>query len=115
VAVMVVGSDTPAGSAPAAEKKGRMIVFGDSDFASNLYLNLLGNKDLFMSSVGVLAEDEELVAVRRKGLPRSSLSPISLTARQGRAIFWIAVVVEPAAFAALGILVTFVRRRRAST
>ena len=62
-----------------------MIVFGDSDFASNLYLNLLGNKDLFMSSIGVLAEDEELIAMRHKGLPRGSLSPVYLTARQLRA------------------------------
>jgi len=100
-------------SAGVTAKTGRMIVFGDSDFASNLYLNLLGNKDLFMSSIGVLAEDEELIAMRRKGLPRSSLSPVSLTARQGRVIFWIAVVVEPAGFALLGILVTWRRRRRA--
>ena len=93
---------------------GRMIVFGDSDFASNLYLNLLGNKDLFMSSVGVLAEDQELIAVRRKGLPRSSLSPVSLTERQGRMIFWSAVIMQPVGFALLGMLITWRRRRRAS-
>jgi ABC-type uncharacterized transport system involved in gliding motility auxiliary subunit len=95
-----------------AGKVGRMIVFGDSDFASNPYLNLLGNKDLFMSSVGVLTEDEELIAMRRKGLPRGSISPVYLTARQGRAIFWTAVVAEPTTFAALGILITWRRRRR---
>ena len=38
---------------------GRMAVFGDSDFASNFYLNLLGNKDLFMSMIGVLAEEQD--------------------------------------------------------
>ena len=91
-----------------------MIVFGDSDFASNLYLNLLGNKDLFMSSVGVLAEDQELIAVRRKGLPRSSLSPVSLTERQGRMIFSSAVIMQPVGFALLGMLITWRRRRRAS-
>ncbi|MFI5396854.1 MAG: GldG family protein [Candidatus Binatia bacterium] len=100
--------------ASGAGKIGRMIVFGDSDFASNLYLNLLGNKDLFMSSVGVLAEDEELIAIRRKGLPNSSLSPVFLTAWQGRFIFWIAVVAEPAIFAVLGLLITWRRRRRGS-
>jgi ABC-type uncharacterized transport system involved in gliding motility auxiliary subunit len=116
VAVMV----TTAPSAPpgqAAGKPGsggRMIVFGDSDFASNLYLNLLGNKDLFMSSVGVLAEDQALIAVRRKGLPRSSLSPVSLTERQGRMIFSSAVIIQPVGFALLGMLITWRRRRRAS-
>jgi ABC-type uncharacterized transport system involved in gliding motility auxiliary subunit len=95
-------------------RRGQMIVFGDSDFASNLYLNLLGNKDLFMSSVAVLAEDPELVVVRRKGLPRSSLSPVSLTTDQGRLIFWFAVVVAPATCALLGIFVTWRRQRRSS-
>jgi ABC-type uncharacterized transport system involved in gliding motility auxiliary subunit len=105
-------SGAPSGGALPAGKVGRMIVFGDSDFASNLYLNLLGNKDLFMSSVGVLTEDEELIAMRRKGLPRGSISPVYLTARQGRLIFWTAVVAEPTTFAALGILITWRRRRR---
>ena len=56
------------------------MVFGDSDFATNFYFNLLGNKDLIMSAVAVLAEDPALVAVRRKGMPSGTLSPISLTA-----------------------------------
>jgi ABC-type uncharacterized transport system involved in gliding motility auxiliary subunit len=114
VAVMVTDARGVTTRDGAAGRSGRMLVFGDSDFASNLYLNLLGNKDLFMSSIGVLAEDEELVAMRHKGLPHSSLSPVSLTARQGRLIFWIAVVVEPATFAALGMLITFRRQRRGS-
>lgn len=116
VAVMVTQKPTaPAAAAEAqAQTGGRMIVFGDSDFASNLYLNLLGNKDLFMSSIGVLAEDEALIAVRHKGLPRSSLSPVSLTERQGRMIFWSAVVMQPVGFALLGLLITWRRRRRAS-
>ncbi|MCK6555776.1 GldG family protein [Candidatus Binatia bacterium] len=104
----------PGTETPTPATRGQMIVFGDSDFPSNLYLNLLGNKDLFMSSVGVLAEDPELVAVRRKGLPRSSLSPVSLTAEQGRLIFWMAVVVLPGFFAVLGIVITWRRQRRST-
>jgi len=117
VGVMVTNApaatDGDPASGPENGKVSRMIVFGDSDFASNLYLNLLGNKDLFMSSLGVLAEDQELVAVRHKGLPRSSLSPISLTATQGHLLFWIAVVISPGFFATLGFLITWQRRRRA--
>jgi ABC-type uncharacterized transport system involved in gliding motility auxiliary subunit len=115
VAVMVIRTppaSTDSADVSASQKVGRMIVFGDSDFASNLYLNLLGNKDLFMSSIGVLAEDQELVAVRHKGLPRSSLSPVSLTAAQGRQIFWIAVIGLPAAWGSLGLAITWRRRRR---
>jgi hypothetical protein len=62
----------------------------------------------------VLAEDEELIAVRRKGLPRSSLSPVYLTERQGRMIFWSAVILQPVGFAFLGLLITWRRRRHAS-
>jgi ABC-type uncharacterized transport system involved in gliding motility auxiliary subunit len=92
--------------------EGRLVVFGDSDFATNFYLNLLGNKDLFMSTVAFLAEDPELIAVRQKGTPRGSISPISLTDAQGRTIFWTAVVVQPACFLLLGTIVALYRRRR---
>lgn len=106
IATVHAPSDTT-GSNP-----GRVAVFGDSDFASNFYLNLMGNKDLFMSTVAVLAEDEDLVAVRRKGLMHGSISPISLTARQGRMIFWSAVILQPGVLLLLGMLITFRRQRR---
>jgi ABC-type uncharacterized transport system involved in gliding motility auxiliary subunit len=89
------------GSAPDAPS-GQLMVFGDSDFATNFYLNLLGNKDLILSAVAVLAEDPALVAVRRKGMPSGTLSPISLTATQSRSIFWVAVVLLPAACLLVG-------------
>jgi len=88
------------------------VVFGDSDFASNFYLNLLGNRDLFLSTVAVLAAEPELVAVRKKGMTRGTLSPIVLTAEQGRIIFWTVVITEPALFLLLGIVVALRRRRR---
>lgn len=92
---------------------GRLVAFGDSDFASNFYLNLLGNRDLFMSMVAVLAEDEELVAVRSPpGLPSGSLSPIYLTAEEGRRIFWLSVVAVPALAVVCGCVVVYRRRRR---
>lgn len=81
---------------------GQLMVFGDSDFATNFYFNLLGNKDLMLSAVAVLAEDPALVAVRRKGLLGGTLSPISLTAAQSRAIFWAAVIVWPALCLVIG-------------
>jgi len=88
---------------------GRVVLFGDSDFA----INLLGNRDLFMSMIAVLAEDEELVAVRSPpGLPSGSLSPIYLTAVQGQRIFWISVVAVPALAVLCGFVVVYRRRRR---
>jgi hypothetical protein len=90
----------------------RIIAFGDSDFATNFYLNLLGNRDVFMSTIAVLTEDPALIAVRRKGLTRGTISPISLTALEGRIIFWSGVVAQPVAFVLTGSLVALVRRRQ---
>ncbi len=115
VAVMAtVHRDKEAGSADGTALPGKMVVFGDSDFPSNFYLNLIGNKDLFMSTVGVLAEDSRLVAVRQKDLPKGTLSPIYLTARQGQLIFWLAVVVIPGVALAIGGLVAWRRRLQGS-
>lgn len=109
-ALSVVGDGAADGET--AERPGKLVVFGDSDFAANFYLNLLGNKDLFMSTVAILAEEEELVAVRRKGPTRGTISPISLTAREGSVIFWTAVVAQPLAFLLIGAIVVLVRRKR---
>lgn len=96
----------------AGSQSGQLMVFGDSDFASNFYVNLLGNRDLFLSSIAVLAAEPELVAVRKKGMTRGTISPIVLTAEQGRSIFWTVVVAEPAVFLFVGLLVAVRRRRR---
>lgn len=102
----------PAGAADSGAPTGRMLVFGDSDFATNLSLNWRGNKDLFMSSIAVLAEDPTLVTIRRKGLPRGSISPIFLTEWQDSIVKWVSIVVVPSFFALAGSLVARVRRRR---
>jgi hypothetical protein len=65
-----------------------------------------------MSTVAVLAEDPALIAERRKGLTRGTMSPIALTAGEGRVIFWSGVVVQPVAFVLIGALVGYTRRRQ---
>lgn len=93
---------------------GRLIVLGDSDFATNLALNWRGNRDVFLNCIALLAEDPTLIAVRRKGLPRGSISPIYLTESQDNIVFWISVVAVPATFAVVGVAVATRRRRRGS-
>lgn len=112
--VMVSGTMQAEGADPVEPFRGQIMVFGDSDFANNLYLNLLGNKDLFMSSIAVLAEDQELVAMRHKSEAPGPLSPIYLTVEQGRRIYWVAVIIVPGAMALVGILVAWRRRQKAS-
>lgn len=91
---------------------GQLMVFGDSDFGTNFYLDLLGNRDLILSAVAVLAEDPALIAVRRKSQPGGTLSPISLTAAQSRAVFWASVLVMPLVALLIGAAVGLRRLRQ---
>ncbi len=45
---------------------GRLIVFGDSDFATNQFAQGLGNLDLFVNSVNWLTNDPNLISIRPK-------------------------------------------------
>lgn len=90
------------------KNRSRIAVFGDSDFTSNAYLSLSGNKDLILNTLGWLAEEEDLIAIRAKD-PVSQ--PVVLTLKQGRIIFWLPVVALPAAFMLVGTLVVIAKRR----
>lgn len=89
------------------EKYGKMILVGDSDFANNTNFNLAGNGDLFLNTVNWLAEEADLIAVRAKAV---GVTPVILTASQGRAIFWIPVIMVPSAVLMAGIGI-YSRRR----
>jgi len=87
-----------------------VVVFGDSDFASNAYISLSGNKDLILNTIGWLAEEEDLISVRAKN-PVSQ--PVVLNVTQGRVVFWLPVVALPAIVGLIGVLVVINRRRSA--
>jgi ABC-type uncharacterized transport system involved in gliding motility auxiliary subunit len=87
--------------------KTRLVVFGDSDFASNAYFSFSGNGDLFMNAINWLAEEEELISIRPKSLEDRR---ITLTARQSRVIFYFSVILMPLAVLVLGAMV-WIRRR----
>jgi len=48
------------------EEELNMVLIGDSDFASNQYLNFVGNADLFLNIVSYLLKDEDLLSIRPK-------------------------------------------------
>jgi ABC-type uncharacterized transport system involved in gliding motility auxiliary subunit len=105
------GSPRPAVKGPSNPARyGRIVVFGDSDFATNAYLGLSGNKDLIMNAIGWLAEEGDLIAVRAKN-PMSQ--PVVLNLKQGRVVFWLPVIGLPAIAFVIGVLVVFNRRRAA--
>jgi ABC-type uncharacterized transport system involved in gliding motility auxiliary subunit len=88
-------------------KKARLVVFGDSDFASNNFFNFQANGDLFLNSISWLAEEEDLVSIR----PRDPADRrLVLTEAQSRLIFTFSVIVLPALV--LGMAVTVYVKRR---
>lgn len=91
------------------EKKARIVVFGDSDFASNTYFNQQGNSDILLNSINWLAQEEDLISIRPKDLKST---PVTLTLMQGRIIFWLPVVMLPAAALLVGFYSIISRRRK---
>jgi ABC-type uncharacterized transport system involved in gliding motility auxiliary subunit len=61
-------------NAPKAET--RVVVFGDSDFASNSASAISGNRDLFMNTIGWLSQQENLISIRPKDADDRRLNPM---------------------------------------
>ncbi|MGH7818567.1 MAG: GldG family protein [Candidatus Binatia bacterium] len=102
-------------SRPVGEKnESRLVVAGDSDFAANGMLNLLGNRDLVLNAVSWSVSAEALVADQAGSRIEAlrPLSPLVLTGNQGRWIFLLAVVVQPAVVLGFGSVVALRRRWR---
>lgn len=94
---------------PEGERKtyAKLITVGDSDFVSNTHINLAGNRDFFLNIVSWLAEEADLISIRKK---QEGITPVILTATQGRLIFWVAVVMPPTLVGIAGLGVFFRKR-----
>lgn len=108
----VVDSDVPEVAAAAEPdapepREGRVVAYGDVDFASNGYLGIQGNRDLFLNSIAWLAEDADLISIRPREPKDQRLFLTQL--QQGNAIF-IALVVLPGIFIGLGVFSWWRRR-----
>ncbi|HEY3243547.1 MAG TPA: DUF4350 domain-containing protein [Phycisphaerae bacterium] len=89
---------------------GRLVVIGDSDFATNHYIDMAGNLDLFMNCVDWLGGRQDLVSVRPKV---TDVRRMALTARQTQWVFWLALFGVPGFTLLAGGLAIGRRRRRA--
>jgi ABC-type uncharacterized transport system involved in gliding motility auxiliary subunit len=104
-------ADTPppadATKADAPKPETRVAVFGDSDFVTNGYLGIPGNRDLFLNTVNWLAQQENLISIR----PRDPESRgVSMTADRAKIIFWLTILIIPGLILAAGVQ-TWWRRR----
>ncbi|HXW07977.1 MAG TPA: Gldg family protein [Vicinamibacterales bacterium] len=97
-----------AADAPGQNKpETRIVVVGDSDFAANNSVGVIGNRDMFLNIVNWLAQQENLIAVR----PRDPEDRrITLSAGQDRLIFWFTVLIIPGLILLAGVQ-TWWRRR----
>jgi hypothetical protein len=97
-----------------AHRPGRLLVVGDADFASDAYLDLLGNRDLALNAVAWATGEETLAGLRPKRMPEimRPLSPLVLTERQARAILVGVTIVEPGLVLIAGLVLVGLRRRR---
>jgi ABC-type uncharacterized transport system involved in gliding motility auxiliary subunit len=100
------------GNEQASVPRGRMVVLGDSDFASNLYFAVLGNQDFFLNTVNWLAEAEELISIRHKKEQAYPFSPLFLTENQKKIVFWFAVIIQPLLILSIGVFIYARRKAR---
>ncbi len=89
--------------------KTRLLVVGDSDFATDAYVGFSGNVDLFLNMVRWLAEDENFIAIKPKEVLDADLS---MTQGQGILLFWGLTLIIPVFLLSMGLIIWSRRKRR---
>jgi ABC-type uncharacterized transport system involved in gliding motility auxiliary subunit len=98
------------GSEAIATSGGRIVVFGDSDFASNAFYSQFGNGDIFINSIDWVTEQEELINLTPKdNIQRLMLPPQSITQN---IILLVVVFVIPGLVLLAGVVVWIQKRRQ---
>jgi ABC-type uncharacterized transport system involved in gliding motility auxiliary subunit len=111
VAVSAAVETAPGSPAPATgealKPETRVVVFGDSDFASNAYAGVPGNVNFFANAISWLAQQENLIAIRPT---QAEDRRVTMTPRQQTMTLLTSIFVLPALVFAAGIF-TWWRRR----
>src|SRR5262249_251716 len=89
-------------------KKARLVVFGDSDFAANSGFGLQGNGNLFLNTISWLAQDESFISIRPKNPEDRRLT---MTESQGRLWSFVMLLFLPVGVLVAGVSVWMKRRR----
>ena len=104
------GEKTSANAAPSAPvnfKRSRIVVIGDSDFATNSFFHIMGNGKLFLNTVNYLASKENLIGVEPRTFDRPR---VNLTNRQMKGTFFLSVILIPLLLAVIGTAVWWRQR-----
>ena len=93
--------------AAAAPPETRLVVIGDSDFATNGVVGIQGNRDMFLNTINWLAQQEDLISIRAREPEDRRLT---LTADQQRRVFVLSLFLVPGIVLGTGVY-TWWRRR----
>jgi len=96
-----------AASRKVGDKSARLVVVGDSDFASNQAIGQASNGDLFYNTVDWLTQDENLISIRPK---KTADRQIVLTAAQAAGLKWLDLFFLPGIVILSGIYIWWKRR-----
>ncbi len=104
LAALVIARASPSENA----RQPAVLLVGDSDFASNAFLDFSGNTDFILHAVAWLAEEKDLVTIAPKD---TRLGTLLLTVAQSNALFALQVLGLPGFFLLAGFAVWRRRRR----
>jgi ABC-type uncharacterized transport system involved in gliding motility auxiliary subunit len=88
-------------------KPSKIIVIGDSDFATNSFFHVMGNGQLFLNSVNFLSASDNLIGLepRTFDIPR-----VEMTNIQMKITFILSLIAIPLLMAGLGMVVWWKQR-----
>ena len=88
-------------------KEARLVVIGNSTFATNRWVGLQRNGDLFYNTVNWLSREESLISIRPKSPTNRR---VTMTESQQRTFMWFSLAVLPGLFVIAGIWIWWRRR-----
>ena len=88
-------------------KTARLVVIGNSVFASNRWVGMQRNGDLFYNAVSWLAQDEDLISIRPKSPTNRR---VTMTEAQQKTLMWLSLAILPGLVVIAGILIWWRRR-----
>jgi ABC-type uncharacterized transport system involved in gliding motility auxiliary subunit len=96
-----------AASRTAGSQDARLVVIGNSAFATNQFAGQQRNGDLFFNAINWLAQDEDLISIRPKSPANRR---VTLTEAQQKGLYWFSLVLLPGIVIVSGILIWWKRR-----
>ncbi len=95
------------GAKPPPKPQMRLMVVGDSDFATNAAAGIQGNADLFVNMNNWLTQQEDLISIH----PRDAGDRrVTMTADQQRRLLWLSLLVIPGLILGSGVYTWWQRR-----